>query len=289
MQRLASECSPAVRRAQRDAQADDGAGQGRVHAQFQHAGPDIDPDQHIGGEALHPEAVHDDEDGDADRREPERQQRQVRGVEDRDDDDGAEVVDDRERQQKDLQALRHAIAEQADHAHREGDVGGGGDRPAGQRFRSPGVEQEIDQGRRRHAADRGDRRQGRLARARQLALDQLALDLEPDQEKEDRHQAVVDPVPERLVEPEIAELQAQVQLEEPQIVIGQGRVGEDEGERRRGQQHDAARCLMAQKLANRGKCHACVSPVRNRTWTVAVGDSNETGEPAPTPRAIFAR
>jgi hypothetical protein len=34
---------------------------------------------------------------------------------------------------------------------------------------------------------------------------------------------------------------------------------------------------MAQKLANRGKCHAPVSPVRTRTWTDAADDSNETG------------
>ena len=27
-----------------------------MHARFQHAGPDVDADQHIGGEALHPEA-----------------------------------------------------------------------------------------------------------------------------------------------------------------------------------------------------------------------------------------
>ena len=137
MQRLARECSSSAspRRAQRDAQPDDGAGQCRVHARFQHARPDIDADQHIGGEALHPEAVHGDEDRDADRGKAERQQRQVGGVEDRDDDDGAEVVDDREREQKDLQALGHAVAEQADHAHGERDVGGGRDRPAAQRFR----------------------------------------------------------------------------------------------------------------------------------------------------------
>ena len=42
--------------------------------------------------------------------------------------------------------------------------------------------------------------------ARQLALDDLALDLEADEEEEDRHQAVVDPEQQRLVESEGADL-----------------------------------------------------------------------------------
>ena len=42
----------------------------------------------------------------------------------------------------------------------------------------------------------GDR-QRRLARRRQFAGQRLALDLQPDQEKEDGHQPVVDPLVQR--------------------------------------------------------------------------------------------
>ena len=47
---------------------------------------------------------------------------------------------------------------------------------------------------------RGDRRERGAARLAQLAVDELALDLEPDDEEEERHQAVVDPLLQREVE-----------------------------------------------------------------------------------------
>ena len=51
-------------------------------------------------------------------------------VEERDHDDGTDVVDDREREQEQLQARRHTRAEQREHAHRERDVGGHRDAPS---------------------------------------------------------------------------------------------------------------------------------------------------------------
>ena len=62
------------------------------------------------------------------------------------------------------------------------------------------VERQVDQRRNDHAADRREDRQHRLAANRQLADEELALDLEPDDEEEERHQQVVDPVHERLAE-----------------------------------------------------------------------------------------
>ena len=61
----------------------------------------------------------------------------------------------------------------------------------------PAVRQEIDRSGDRHPADRAGDRQRRLARGRQFARQHLAFDLQPDQEKEDRHQPVVDPLMER--------------------------------------------------------------------------------------------
>ena len=59
---------------------------------------------------------------------------------------------------------------------------------------------EVDQGGRHHAADRGHDRQGGHAEPPQLARDDLALDLEADHEEEQRHQPVVDPEVQILVE-----------------------------------------------------------------------------------------
>ena len=56
-----------------------------------------------------------------------------------------------------------------------------------------GVDGEVEQAGHDHPADRGDGREGGAPRLAQLAVDELALDLQPDDEEEDRHQPVVDP------------------------------------------------------------------------------------------------
>ena len=63
-----------------------------------------------------------------------------------------------------------------------------------------GVEREEDRGGHDHPAERGHRRQRDGAPVAQLAGDELALDLHPDDEEEHRHQQVVDDVAEVLVE-----------------------------------------------------------------------------------------
>ena len=68
-------------------------------------------------------------------------------VEERDHDDGADVVDDRQRQQEDLQAARHPGAEDRQHPDRERDVGRHGDRPTVEAGAT-----EVEQRRRRRPA-----------------------------------------------------------------------------------------------------------------------------------------
>ena len=46
----------------------------------------------------------------------------------------------------------------------------------------------------------GDRRERGAARLSELTFDELTLDLEPDDEEEQRHQPVVDPLPQREIE-----------------------------------------------------------------------------------------
>ena len=78
----------------------------------------------------------------------------------------------------------------------------------------PSVERDVDDRRHDHAADRRDDRQHRLARLGQLADDDLALDLEPDDEEEERHQPVVDPVLERLRERPVPDLDTDLDVEQ---------------------------------------------------------------------------
>ena len=127
-----------------------------------------------------------------------------------------------ERQQEDLQRGGNARAQQRQHADGEGDVGGRRYRPASQRRRIAGVDGDVDDGGHHHAADgRNDGQRG-LAEGRQLALQQLALDLQADQKEEDRHQAVVDPVQQRLVERERADAHADRRIEKAVVEPASG-------------------------------------------------------------------
>ena len=85
--------------------------------------------------------------------------------------------------------------EEGEDAQRDRDVGGHGNAPTVAPS-SAGVERDVDERGHRHPTERGDHRQRRLARFRELALDELALDLEPDDEEEHRHQTVVHPLAE---------------------------------------------------------------------------------------------
>lgn len=73
----------------------------------------------------------------------------------------------------------------------EGGVGGHGDGPAPGRW---GEERE-DQGRDRRPGQRGQDRRGGPPWIAEPADSELAFDLQPDNQEEDGHQGVVDPVP----------------------------------------------------------------------------------------------
>ena len=104
-------------------------------------------------------------------------------------------------------------------------------------------ERHVDEGRDDHPAECGHRRKGRLLDGVQLADDQLALDLETDDEEEDRHQAVVDEVLQRLVEVETADRDRDVRFPELEVRVTPRRVRPDERGDRGGEQHDGARRL----------------------------------------------
>ena len=86
--------------------------------------------------------------------------------------------------------------EQGQHPEREGDVGRHGDAPT-VGARAADVERQVEQRRDDHAAE-GAAAGRPPPGARAAGRDQLALDLQADDEEEQRHQAVVDPVAEVL-------------------------------------------------------------------------------------------
>src|SRR3546814_6713853 len=61
-------------------------------------------------------------------------------------------------------------------------------------LRIAACESEIQQRRHDHATERGDARQNALRPARQLTFEHLTLDLKTDQQEEQRHQAIIDPM-----------------------------------------------------------------------------------------------
>ncbi len=153
----------------RDGKGQRDAGKCRVHAGFQHEDPHHDADQHVGCNPPDLQPVEDDQ-SDRGRAGPrQHRHRQVACVENRDDGDGAEVVDDRQRQQEHLERERHPVAEQRQHAEREGDVGRRRDRPAGRQSRLAPGHGEVDQRRHEHPADRRHAGQHQLLPRGELA------------------------------------------------------------------------------------------------------------------------
>ena len=133
-------------------------------------------------------------------RSPSAGQRDLLGVGDRDHEQRDQVVDDDEREQEHAQAVRAARADEREHPERERRVGRHRDAPAVRRV-AAGVEREVDAAiGDRHPAERGEHRQRDAAALAQLAHVELAPRLQADDEEEEHHQAVVDPVAQVLGE-----------------------------------------------------------------------------------------
>ena len=65
------------------------------------------------------------------------------------------------------------------------------------------LEREIDQSRQRQSADRAAGRHGHATHIAQITDGRFAADLQPDDEEENRHCAVVDPVPDSNVQDQL--------------------------------------------------------------------------------------
>jgi hypothetical protein len=138
--------------------------------------------------SIRPKAWCEDRGGDQQRLEG-----HVLAVGERDHQQRDHVVDDDDRQHEAAQAVGEARPDQGEHPEGEGGVGRHRDAPP---LRRPlaRVEGQVDGDRHRHPAEGGEHRQGQATALAQLADVELAADLEPDDEEEERHQAVVDPL-----------------------------------------------------------------------------------------------
>ena len=114
------------------------------------------------------------------------------------------------------------------------------------------VEPPVDAGWRRHAASRRERGQRELGQIPELALGDLSLDLESDEEEEHGHQSVVDPENEWLREHERPEPDLDRRREDRLVKALGARVGQDERDSRCKHEQDAARRFEPQKVAECG-------------------------------------
>ncbi len=167
----------------------------------------------------HPECHADDHGGlptPFDRREPQRHQHAEQDDPDRerhhfhvvrvdgsDHDQSHEVVEDRHGQQAEAQP-RAAGSDQSQHSEREGGVGGHRRAPAicGRAAR---VEREVDQDGKRHSAQRGRQRKRYPAPVAQLSHVHFPLGFQAEDQEEEGHQALVDPLPQILGDAGVAE------------------------------------------------------------------------------------
>jgi hypothetical protein len=102
-----------------------------------------------------------------------------------------------------------------------------------------------------HAAQGGYGREGGLAHRGELARDQLTLDLQADDEEEDPHQAVVDPMVQRLLQHRAAHVDAGLDLQQVVVAVVPWRVGPEDGDHRAAEEQARARELVMEERLER--------------------------------------
>ena len=196
-----TESSRAIARVGRRKEAENNAGDGGMDARFFDGGPEEEAKNGVESNAPTADPVGRDHGAEKQHTPAQSLDIDAVGVEDGDDENRADVVDDGEGEEEDTELRGKETSQQREHAEREGDVGGEGNPPAAAVL-PRAVEGEEDEGGHDHPADGRHHGKRRLPRLAQLAMDDLSLDFEADNEEEDRHQAVVDPFFEGEMNPE---------------------------------------------------------------------------------------
>ena len=235
----------------RDSQGREHPGQGGVYPGLQHGEPHDDADQEIGQGFAHADAIQGNQqhEGQAGHGQPVRGD--LLGVEDGDDQDGAEVVDDGQAHQEGQHRLGNARTEQHQHAYGEGDVGGHGNAPAGGAW-SADIE-EIEQcGRDHHATHGSDDGQHGGPGIGQLADDYLALDLQSYHHEEQGHQAVVDPVVQGMAYLPAPQAEGDLGVQQVFVVLVQEAVGQEQGNQGAAHENEPGGSFIVDEFLERG-------------------------------------
>ncbi len=171
------------------------------------------------------------------------------GVHRCDHDQRHDVVDDDDRQHERAQTTGELRPDERERPE--------GERGVGRHRRSPAVgrrvtrvDHEIDRDGHGHPAEPGEQRQGEAPALAQLPQVELAARLEADDEEEERHQPVVQPVLEVLRDPRVADVNRQ--HGRPDVGIRRRvDVHPDERRDRRGEEEDRTARLGSEELAQR--------------------------------------
>jgi hypothetical protein len=118
---------------------------------------------------------------------------QTLGVHGCDDQEGDEVVDHQDRQEADPEP-RRAAGDQRQDAESERRVGRHRCAPAVRSW-AAGVDREVDQHGRRHAPQSGEQREREALPLPKRSQVEFPLGLQPDDQEKERHQPLVDPLP----------------------------------------------------------------------------------------------
>jgi hypothetical protein len=214
---------------------------GGVDSGEQHQPPQSRAEHQIGCEPSYLQSVEADQQQGSDASPTQRREVELRRVEDGDHQHRPQVIDDGQGGEEYLQAGGNPRAQQGQYAQREGDVGGRRYGPPTQGFGIRCIDGGIDQPRNDHTARRGDPGERAVGPGGELAVQELAFDLQADEQKEQGHQPVVDPV--QHVEP------AQGGVENLEVASRQRRVGYEEGQRRCAHEENSAGGLAIEEFA----------------------------------------
>ena len=107
-------------------------------------------------------------------------------------------------------------------------------------FRRVEIDQGVNSGRYQNTADCGDAGKRHLRWRRQFADAEFAFDFQPHEEKENGHEAIVDPQQERFRDFKVPELDGNRNVEKRGIRTHQSGIGQRHGKNRGGNQHEPA-------------------------------------------------
>ena len=204
-------------------QAKNHAREGGVGTGHEQAGPDDGTRQHIGIRRPNAHLLEAQHHQHPQGRHNEAAVIKPAGIEERDDQHRNDVINDGQGQQKNAHVARDGAPQERQNSHGERDVGGGGNGPAVLPDRLC-VQGQVDQCRNDDTTHCSGHGQCRLAQATQCTLVDFSADFHSDDQKEDRHQGIVDPEMQRLGKNEAPHAKRHWRVPECVVTVGQWRV-----------------------------------------------------------------